>query len=192
LYGVRTQVIQLIMFCGIGLLAGCLVTLPLVPLVHYRAVRLTTRNMIDATPFAMTEIRAQKDQLRAQFAMAIRRLEVNMEDLKTKGTHYAAEMGRKQAESCDLKVELHRSVAMITDLKAELSKAAAVTTDLRIELDKRTAELFALRGEKESAVEARRGVAIDILDGGLMVQPGIADPGEQALLAPIADLAVEN
>lgn len=137
--------IELLMFSSIAFLAGCLLMLPLVPLVHHRAVRLTTRNIIDATPFAMTEIRAQKDQLRAQFAMAIRRLEVNIESLKTKGTHYAAEIGRKQAEIHDLKVELQRNAALIGDLTAELGRTAALTNDLRIELDKKAAQLYALR-----------------------------------------------
>jgi hypothetical protein len=38
------------------------------PAVHQRAVRLTRRDLIDATPLTAKEIQAEKDQLRAQFA----------------------------------------------------------------------------------------------------------------------------
>jgi hypothetical protein len=67
-----------VMVCGMGFLAGCLLTLTLFPLVHQRAVRLTTRHLAEATPLAMAEIRADKDHLRAEFAMAVRRLEINL------------------------------------------------------------------------------------------------------------------
>ena len=45
---------------------------------------------------------------------------------------------------------------------------------------------------EQRAIEAARGAVIDILDDGLMAQPGIAQPGEQALVAAIADLAIEQ
>ena len=45
---------------------------------------------------------------------------------------------------------------------------------------------------EQRAIETARGAIIDILDGGLMAQPGISQPGEQPLVAPIADLAVEQ
>ncbi len=51
--------------------------LMIVPLVHNRAVRLTTKRLEAATPLSMAEIQADKDQLRAEFAMAARRLEMN-------------------------------------------------------------------------------------------------------------------
>ena len=60
--------IESLMLCGIGLLAGCLLMLVLFPAVHGRAVRLTRRDLIDATPLTAKEMQAEKDQLRAQFA----------------------------------------------------------------------------------------------------------------------------
>ena len=44
--------IESIMFCGIGLLAGCLLMLAFFPLIHERAVRLTTRHLVEATPIS--------------------------------------------------------------------------------------------------------------------------------------------
>src|SRR5579859_1569336 len=45
---------------------------------------------------------------------------------------------------------------------------------------------------EQNAIETAGGAVIDVLDGGLMTQPGIAQPGEQALITPIADLAIEQ
>ena len=42
--------IESLMLCGIGLLAGCLLMLLFFPAVHQRAVRLTRRDLVDATP----------------------------------------------------------------------------------------------------------------------------------------------
>ena len=40
--------IESLMLCGIGLLAGCLLMLLFFPAVHQRAVRLTRRDLVDA------------------------------------------------------------------------------------------------------------------------------------------------
>jgi hypothetical protein len=70
--------IEPIMYLAIGFLLSMLVGLMIVPLVHNRAVRLTTRRLEAATPLSMAEIQADKDQLRAEFAMSARRLEMNV------------------------------------------------------------------------------------------------------------------
>ena len=76
--------IESLMLCGIGLLAGCLLMLTFIPLVHERAVRITKRHIVEATPMAINEIQADKDHLRAQFAMSVRRLEVSIEEMRAK------------------------------------------------------------------------------------------------------------
>ena len=105
--------IELLMLCGIGLLAGCLLMLLFFPAVHQRAVRLT---LIDATPLTAKEIQAEKDQLRAQFAVSVRRLELNMEQMRVKATERAAD--RQNAELARLQVELDRKSALILALRA--------------------------------------------------------------------------
>ena len=56
--------VEPIMYLAIGFLVSMLFGLMIVPLVHNRAVRLTTRRMEAATPLSMAEIQADKDQLR--------------------------------------------------------------------------------------------------------------------------------
>jgi hypothetical protein len=108
--------IESLMLCGIGLLAGCLLMLLFFPAVHQRAVRLTRRDLIDATPLTAKEIQAEKDQLRAQFAVSVRRLELNMEEMRLKATERAAD--RQNAELVRLQVELDKKNALILALRA--------------------------------------------------------------------------
>jgi hypothetical protein len=79
--------------------------LVVVPLVHGRAVRLTTRRLKGEIPSSMVEILADKDLLRAEFAMSTRRLETKVEQLKTKGVSQLAELGRKGDAINRLKID---------------------------------------------------------------------------------------
>src|SRR5689334_21299506 len=110
--------IEPIMYFGIGFLFAALIGLIVVPLVHGRAVRLTMRRLEAAAPLSMAEIQADKDQLRAEFAMSTRRLEMSVEQLKTKSTSQLAELGKKGDAINRLKVELGEKAAAIFALEA--------------------------------------------------------------------------
>jgi chromosome segregation ATPase len=106
------------MYLGIGFLVASLFGLIFIPLVHARAVRLTMRRMEAATPLSMAEIQADKDQLRAEFAMSTRRLEMSVEQLKAKSTSQLAELGKKNDAINRLKLELGEKSATIFALEA--------------------------------------------------------------------------
>ena len=131
--------IEPIMYLAIGFLVSMLFGLMIVPLVHNRAVRLTTRRLEAATPLSMAEIQADKDQLRAEFAMSARRLEMNVEQLKTKTTSQLAELGKKTDAINRMKVELGEKNATIFPLEA---REKAVKEQLRA-----TEEEFATKTE---------------------------------------------
>jgi chromosome segregation ATPase len=110
--------IEPVMYFGIGFLAAALLGLLFVPLVHNRAVRLTMRRLEAATPLSIAEIRADKDQLRAEFAMSTRRLEMSVAQLKTKTTSQLAELGKKSDAINQLKKELGEKTAAIFAVEA--------------------------------------------------------------------------
>jgi chromosome segregation ATPase len=110
--------IEPIMYFGIGFLFAALIGLIVVPLVHGRAVRLTMRRLEAAAPLSMAEIQADKDQLRAEFAMSTRRLEMSVEQLKTRSTSQLAELGKKGDAINRLKLELGEKTATIFALEA--------------------------------------------------------------------------
>jgi chromosome segregation ATPase len=76
------------------------------------------RRLEAATPLSMAEIQADKDQLRAEFAMSTRRLEISVEQMKAKTTSQLAELGKKTDAINRLKVELGEKTATIFALEA--------------------------------------------------------------------------
>ena len=110
--------IEPIMYVGIGFLVAGLLVIGLIPLVHARAVRLTMKRLEAVTPMSMAEIQADKDQLRAEFAMSTRRLEMNVEQMKAKTTSQLAEIGKKSEAIGRLKLELGEKMAALFALEA--------------------------------------------------------------------------
>jgi chromosome segregation ATPase len=110
--------IEPVMYFGIGFLVAALLCLLFVPLVHNRAVRLTMRRLEAATPLSIAEIRADKDQLRAEFAMSTRRLEMSVEKMKARTTTQLAELGKKTDAINHLRKELGEKTATIFALEA--------------------------------------------------------------------------
>src|SRR5881394_3055091 len=121
------SMIEPIMFFGIGFLVASLFGLVLIPVVHARAVRLTMKRLEAATPMSMAEIQADKDQLRAEFAMSTRRLEMSVEQMKAKTTRQLAEIGKKTDAIGRLKFELGEKTAALLELE---DKHAPLTEDL--------------------------------------------------------------
>jgi hypothetical protein len=76
--------IESIIYFGIGFLFATLIGVTVIPLIHTRAVRLTIRRLEDSIPQSMAEVQADKDALRAEFAMSTRRLENRVEQLLNK------------------------------------------------------------------------------------------------------------
>jgi chromosome segregation ATPase len=138
--------IEPIMYLAIGFLVSMLFGLMIVPLVHNRAVRLTTRRLEAATPLSMAEIQADKDQLRAEFAMSARRLEMSVEQLRNKTTSQLAELGKKSDAINRMKIELGEKNATIFSLEA---REKAVKEQLRA-----TEEEFAAKTELLRTAEA--------------------------------------
>ena len=169
--------IEPIMFFGIGFLVAALIGLVVVPLVHGRAVRLTMRRLEAATPLSMAEIQADKDQLRAEFAMSTRRLEVSVEKLRTKSTSQLAELGKKGDAINRLKIELGEKTATIFALEArdkalrdqlrateeEFTVKTSVMLDAQRALSDKEAELAKLIGELDERSSLADSQKIDIV-----------------------------
>ena len=113
----RRTVIESVMYFGIGFLVSTLLGLLFIPLVHNRAVRLTMKRLEASTPMSISEIRADKDQLRAEFAMSNRRIEMRIEKLQAQTTTQLADLGKKTDAINQLKKELAET--KVTNLALE-------------------------------------------------------------------------
>src|SRR5215510_9325101 len=100
------------MYAGLGFLAGCLLMVVFIPLVHERAIRLTARKFLAATPLSYAEMQAQKDLLRAEFALvasadtSTRRIDM------AKAVEQLCEVGKKIAEVHHLKSKLAKTTEL--------------------------------------------------------------------------------
>jgi hypothetical protein len=83
------------MYIGIGFLLGVLTGLLFIQPTHNRAVRLTTKRLTACLPETVTELRAAKDLMRAEFALSTRRLELQIEDLRARRTGHFAQLAGK-------------------------------------------------------------------------------------------------
>src|SRR5712672_1274137 len=126
--------IEPIMFVGIGFLVAGLLVIGVIPLVHARAVRLTLKRIEAVTPMSMAEIQADKDQLRAEFAMSTRRLEMSVEQIKAKTATHLAEIGKKSEAVGRLKLELGEKTAALFELETREQQLAETLATVEEEL----------------------------------------------------------
>src|SRR5258707_14646531 len=150
------SMIEPIMYLAIGFLVSMLFGLMIVPLVHNRAVRLTTRRLEAATPLSMAEIQADKDQLRAEFAMSARRLEMSVDQLKNKTTSQLAELGKKSDAINRMKIELGEKNATIFGLEA---REKAVKEQLRATEEEFAAKTEMLRNAEKALTDKQGELA---------------------------------
>src|SRR5580704_4579341 len=60
---------------------------------------------------------ADKDRLRAEFATSVRRLEVGVEEMRTKAAGHLGEIGRQKMEIQRLRLELDKKMALVFALR---------------------------------------------------------------------------
>jgi chromosome segregation ATPase len=146
--------IEPIMFTGIGFLLAVLLVIGAIPMVHARAVRLTQRRLEALTPISMAEIHADKDQLRAEFAMSTRRLEMSVDQMKAKTSSQLAEIGKKSEAVGRLKLELGEKAAALMGAEAKVNTLEEELASLQSELAAKTETLHRTeRALAESASE---------------------------------------
>jgi chromosome segregation ATPase len=173
--------IEPIMYIGIGFLIASLLVIGFIPMVHARAVRLTQRRLEAMTPMSIAEIHAEKDQLRAEFAMSTRRLELSVEQMKMKVSSQLAEIGKKSDAIGRLKLELGEKAAAL--LAAE-AKITTMTEELEATNSALAAKTEALRQADYALGE--RGAEVGKLSGRLNDATMSADSQRVELAASVA------
>lgn len=150
------MMIENIMYFALGLLVAALVGLIVIPAVWKRAVRLTKRRIEAATPITMAEFRADKDQLRAEYALSTRKLEMNVESLRKRLAEQLSH-GSDNAGALRTEREQHQTIVeelegrgeqlrgRVTELERENTDLAQRLRMRDRELDTSKAELSALR-----------------------------------------------
>lgn len=129
--------IEALMYFALGVLTASLLALLIMPAIWGRAVRLTKKRIEAATPMSLAEFRADKDQLRAEFALSTRRLEMNVEALRARLAEQVGDVNKKRTDLAVLKAERDQQLATMRELEereGELRRRV-------LELEKEGAEL---------------------------------------------------
>jgi chromosome segregation ATPase len=141
------------LFFLLGVLACGFVVVLFAPAVLRRAVRLTRRRLEATMPLTKTEIVAEKDGVRAELAMAARRLEMEIQTLREKLVGQSVELARGQEAA-------RQADALRGDADKARSDAEARIGALQAELGQREAQLQHLSqsmAEAEKTIDARAG-----------------------------------
>jgi predicted nucleic acid-binding Zn-ribbon protein len=98
--------IDALLFGSLGFLLGCLLALILAPPLWNRAVKLTTRRLEATMPMTLNDIQADKDQLRAEFAIELRKVEVALDKAREKAARELIEANKRRGEIAMLNTDL--------------------------------------------------------------------------------------
>ncbi len=117
--------VETIMIFALGFVAASLIALLIIPAINARAERLARRRTEALFPMSITELTAEKDHLRAEFAVLQRRIERKAEEAMAAKHQSMEELGRRA-----VRIEAMESALTERDKTiAELERKLASTQD---------------------------------------------------------------
>jgi hypothetical protein len=196
------------MYAALGFLLASLLALMLVPAFWNRAVRLTTKRIEATMPMSIADIEADKDQLRAEYAIELRRVEVALDKAKEKATRELVEANKRRVEIGDLKADMEAVKANLQEKEnanrvleqtirrrlPELEQSLKAAREVIAQLEAANAELRATGANQAEALRAARSTLsvqrgdIDQLRGALEVE----DAASRRLFKSDSAIAKEN
>ena len=136
--------IEQAIFFALGILVAGLLGLIILPALWWRAVRLSTRRLEMQVPLSMDEVLAERDLLRAEFALAQNRLEKALE--------------RERAALVETQAQLGAAHLLLDDRSAASAQLSVLEEEVRellqkiAERDARLAEFELHTRETSSAI----------------------------------------
>jgi hypothetical protein len=147
-------------FCTAGLLA-----LLIAPTIWRRAVRLTTKRLDATLPMSLSDIEADKDLLRASYAVQIRRLEAGLNKARDKSASQLVEISKLQmvigefrdkVSTLDKQLEERSNAANVFErtIKKRFPEMEGALTAAKAALDERSYEITDLGNQIRRKEEA--------------------------------------
>ena len=158
--------IQPVLLIALGFLTASLIGILVAPALWHRASRLSRKQLEQTLPITLSEIEAARDQLRASYAVRMRRLETALAGAKQKAAAQVVGNSRLQMQiaalngqiaDLDLKLSERRNAATvleqtitrrfpeldreITEVKAQLQERSYAVQELSNKLNRRNEEL---------------------------------------------------
>ncbi len=134
------MVLEVILYFVLGFFVAGLLALMISPVIWNRAVKLTRQKIESSVPLSINEIQADKDQLRAEFAMSTRRLEMSIDELREKASTQLIEINKKRDQSAKYDSDMKDRLGAINDLDAKASDLRATLASREAQLEDATAK----------------------------------------------------
>ena len=150
------------MYFGLGFLVAGLIALLIVPAVNARAERLARRRLEALFPLSISELTAEKDHLRAEFAVMQRRLERKAEEALANKHQDMEELGRRAVRIEGLEGELAARDHRMGELEGDLERIRAQLAATEAELAA-TRQTLAASQETQAALDTAHRRILDEL-----------------------------
>jgi hypothetical protein len=140
--------IESVMLIALGFTVASLLALLIAPSLWRRAVKLTTRKIEATMPISVRDINADKDLLRAEYAVEMRRLELALGKAKERAARHLMERNQHTVEIGKLETE----IAMLKNSLDERTHASSI---LEQTIQKRIPEVESQREHSLAVIAAR-------------------------------------
>ena len=160
------------MLIVLGFLAASLGVIVIAPAYRRRVVRLTTEAIRQSVPITEAEIRADKDRLRAQFAIRVHKLEAENEQQRLTAARQLVEMNRKDARITEINTD---SEAMRANLEEHVNARRVLehtVTDRLPRLEQQLGsarELISARDHEMGSLKTETTRSVRALDEALQI-----------------------
>ncbi|HEY7644036.1 MAG TPA: hypothetical protein VH858_03285 [Hyphomicrobiales bacterium] len=159
----------------LGFCVGGLIALLLAPTLWQRAVRLTTKRLESTMPMSLSDIEADKDLLRASYAITIRRLESSLSKARDKSANQLVDISRlqmrigelgNQISALELQLDERRNAATVFEntIRKRFPELENMVAAAKAALDDRTQEINdltnTLRRREEALAMAQRATTL--------------------------------
>ncbi|MFZ2099405.1 MAG: hypothetical protein WAU86_02450 [Oricola sp.] len=197
--------VQSVLVFALGFLGAVLIALMVAPAIWRRAVYLTRKRIEASLPLTANELNAEKDKLRAEHALAVRRVEMQVRALREevsaqkifieekadKLRETEGRLAASLAEGQRLGDELNTLTNRFHEQTAQMSETTVLLESTRSELEMRTDELNAARQKLEDRARELEAMARELDEAARMAATERETAARQAT-ADRAEISVRD
>lgn len=191
-FGVEPDLIQIALYVAAGFLAATLIALLTLPFLTGRAASNAVRKLRAKLPFSTAEMTAEKDQLRAEFAVTLRKVEIEL-------AKQSERVANQNIEIRKLDEKLAGASKVGKASKLALEEIRSKEHDLNDRLRQRDAQYAGLEQRARQMLRENRELKLELKKDGKDVKAILAGLNGDASAAkanqsksglPIADIAL--
>lgn len=189
------MLIENLMYFALGVLVASLAALIVLPAVWKRAVRLTRRRIEAATPITLAEFRADKDQLRAEFAVTTRRLEMHVETLRKRLAEQLAEANQRRTDMGAMRAEREQHQQVVAEFERQVEDQRTRLLELEKQAADRAMQLRQAereRDDRDAEIATLRNALRDGLPEETLADLDLTGDAEEDLDRLTTALAIER